>query len=284
MAFLARVKNWIPGEILYASDLNTEFNNIVNVVLVDPGSDAEGDLYFFNGTVWTRFPAGTVSKFLRTLGSSSNPKWDTFIQSDFAAVLHSWLQGLSYDNHPQYLNLNKANQIILQNILVAAGITIDGRDISVDGSTLDGLPSFPVGTANIAANAVTRGAEFYTANPTTLGDQTETQVGSITVVTNLTSDMVWLWGSAVIILGGITGGGPVEVLFRIRRGNISGTEVGRGGGLGLDFTPIIPMGVDTPGGSAGNQTYLLTAQCQQNPYYQYAVVAYLQLMGLVWSK
>ena len=33
---IPRVKSWVAGEVLTANDLNNEFNNIVNTVLVEP--------------------------------------------------------------------------------------------------------------------------------------------------------------------------------------------------------------------------------------------------------
>lgn len=52
---------------------------------------------------------------------------------------HADLSGLSADDHPQYLKLDKANQTLTQDLAVAAGKKIDGRDISVDGANLDTL-------------------------------------------------------------------------------------------------------------------------------------------------
>jgi len=47
---LNRVHVWISGEILYASDLNTEFSNITNVVLPGPGKfSVSGNLYNATG-------------------------------------------------------------------------------------------------------------------------------------------------------------------------------------------------------------------------------------------
>lgn len=52
---------------------------------------------------------------------------------------HGALDGLSDDDHPQYLMLDKESQTIMQNVAVDTDITIDGRDISDDGSTLDAI-------------------------------------------------------------------------------------------------------------------------------------------------
>lgn len=52
---------------------------------------------------------------------------------------HGQLSGKGDDDHPQYLNLTKASQTITQNVAVSSGKTIDGRDISADGATLDAI-------------------------------------------------------------------------------------------------------------------------------------------------
>lgn len=38
---------------------------------------AHGDILYFDGTNWTRLPAGTVGQFLKTRGSSADPQWAT---------------------------------------------------------------------------------------------------------------------------------------------------------------------------------------------------------------
>jgi hypothetical protein len=85
MAYLARLHIWVSGEILYASDLNSEFNNITNNILVAPASPVQGDLYFNNGIIWTRLPAGTSGQLLRTQGNLANPKWDNLLLGDIPA-------------------------------------------------------------------------------------------------------------------------------------------------------------------------------------------------------
>jgi len=50
---------------------------------------------------------------------------------------HGLLSGLTDDDHTQYLNLTKASQELTQSLTVTALKTIDGRDISVDGTRLD---------------------------------------------------------------------------------------------------------------------------------------------------
>ena len=112
MGFVARVHVWIAGEILYASDLNTEFNNLCNNILPAPATPSQGDIYFYNGTIWTRLPAGVAGLLLRTQGALADPKWDSLIEADLLGVSHSWLAGLDANDHPQYLLVSDYNPTI----------------------------------------------------------------------------------------------------------------------------------------------------------------------------
>lgn len=50
---------------------------------------------------------------------------------------HGALDGLTDDDHTRYISANKVGQTLEQNLDVTANITIDGRDLSVDGAKLD---------------------------------------------------------------------------------------------------------------------------------------------------
>jgi hypothetical protein len=45
------------------------------IVLLDPGSDAQGDVYYWNGSALARLPAGSAGQILSTQGASANPQW-----------------------------------------------------------------------------------------------------------------------------------------------------------------------------------------------------------------
>lgn len=57
--------------------------------------------------------------------------------SDPVVFDHGKLGGLSDDDHPQYLKLDKSGQTLSQNLAVSDGVTIDGVDISEAVSDLD---------------------------------------------------------------------------------------------------------------------------------------------------
>ena len=60
---------------LASSGALTIANNSVDGTDIALGSDAQGDIMYYNGTNWVRLAAGTSGKLLQTNGSGSNPSW-----------------------------------------------------------------------------------------------------------------------------------------------------------------------------------------------------------------
>ena len=50
-------------------------DNSVTGAKIALGSDAQGDVMYYNGTDWARLAAGTNGYFLKTQGTSANPAW-----------------------------------------------------------------------------------------------------------------------------------------------------------------------------------------------------------------
>jgi hypothetical protein len=44
-------------------------------LIASPGSEAQGDVLYYNGTTWARLAAGTSGYFLKTQGAAANPVW-----------------------------------------------------------------------------------------------------------------------------------------------------------------------------------------------------------------
>lgn len=61
------------------------------------GSDAQGDILYFNGTDYVRLPAGTSGQYLKTLGAGGNPLWATVSAGAWAFVSSSACSGTSVD-------------------------------------------------------------------------------------------------------------------------------------------------------------------------------------------
>lgn len=77
-------KNWTgadDGTILKAIDIKNIQDDLANVQTVGdtlsiPGQ-VQGDTLYFNGSDWTRLPAGTSGQLLKTNGPAANPSWVT---------------------------------------------------------------------------------------------------------------------------------------------------------------------------------------------------------------
>ena len=50
-------------------------NNTINGTKIAIGSDAQGDVLYYDGTDWARLVAGTSGNFLKTNGAGFNPSW-----------------------------------------------------------------------------------------------------------------------------------------------------------------------------------------------------------------
>jgi len=53
----------------------TVADNAVDGTDIALGSDAQGDIMYYDGTNWVRLPAGTNGHFLKTQGAAANPTW-----------------------------------------------------------------------------------------------------------------------------------------------------------------------------------------------------------------
>ena len=60
---------------------------LVSTFIHDPGSDAQGDIIYFNGSSWVRLPAGTSGQFLKTAGASANPGWSSVVISEVSGTV-----------------------------------------------------------------------------------------------------------------------------------------------------------------------------------------------------
>lgn len=55
--------------------LSSIANNSITGAMIALGSDAQGDIMFYNGTDWVRLAAGINGQFLKTQGTGANPVW-----------------------------------------------------------------------------------------------------------------------------------------------------------------------------------------------------------------
>ena len=59
------------------SNATTIANNVVTGAMIALGSDAQGDIMYYNGSDWVRLGVGTAGQVLHTQGAGQNPTWDS---------------------------------------------------------------------------------------------------------------------------------------------------------------------------------------------------------------
>jgi hypothetical protein len=73
----------IDENLIYRrNDLNTAWNSIY--AQIDILNSTAGDIIYYNGTTWTRLPAGVVGQFLQTNGVGQAPNWEGITVPDGA--------------------------------------------------------------------------------------------------------------------------------------------------------------------------------------------------------
>ena len=67
----------MSGDVTIANTGATTIqDNSVDGTDIALGSDAQGDVMYYNGSDWVRLAAGTSGQFLKTQGAGANPIWD----------------------------------------------------------------------------------------------------------------------------------------------------------------------------------------------------------------
>jgi hypothetical protein len=68
-------ENQQSGQGYIYNDVRPGLVNPYGLFVLDPGSEAQGDVLYYNGAAWARLPAGTSGYVLQTQGASANPQW-----------------------------------------------------------------------------------------------------------------------------------------------------------------------------------------------------------------
>ena len=84
-------------------------------------SEAQGDILFFNGTNWARFPAGTDGQILVTKGVGANPVWE----SGQTAVPRYWSVPFSNQAGVPYVTVISSTYTTIAQIIWAGTSNID---------------------------------------------------------------------------------------------------------------------------------------------------------------
>lgn len=120
----------------------------------DAGWDADPQLIYVTEDE-TGSPATTNLSYNLAGGEAAFPQGSVPYNQLSDGIDHGGLSGLGDDDHTQYL-LASGTRGLVGNLAVANLITIDGRDLSVDGAKLDGIEA--LADVTDAANVASAGA------------------------------------------------------------------------------------------------------------------------------
>lgn len=118
-------------------------DNSVTGAKIALGSDAQGDVMYYNGTDWARLAAGTSGQFLKTNGAGANPAWAasgslTALGSVGMGVANPTLSGLTLTDYTGlfivFYDLAQ-NSGANRNVLVG---TSTSDDVQMTGSLVSG--------------------------------------------------------------------------------------------------------------------------------------------------
>lgn len=127
-----------------ASEYQLTLNRRLWLSALRVASQAQGDLAYFNGSIWTRLGAGTSGQFLKTQGAGANPTWGTPETASFGYLYGLIIAndttdatndlaigaGVARDDSDTY-DIRLASAVIKKgDAAFAAGTTEGGGDIS----------------------------------------------------------------------------------------------------------------------------------------------------------
>lgn len=210
-------------------------DNTVTGAKIAMGSDAQGDILYYNGTDYARLAAGTSGQFLKTNGTGANPSWADatggLTQSSSVNTTSGFSQGItSISGSPKQIILN------LDDVTTSGGVTIQlgsgsyqttgykatgGRiPNSANPSTTDYTDGFGINMA--ASSTALRGTVIF-SNVT--GNK---WVASYTLsgLQGASTDLIFVGGGVVTLSGAID---------RIQVKSTSGSDVFSAGSISVNY-------------------------------------------------
>jgi hypothetical protein len=150
-----------------ATGVMTVTDNSVDGTDIALGSDAQGDVMFYNGTDWTRLAAGTSGNILQTNGAGANPSWAATGTGDITAI-GDVTTGAAFTN----------------------GVVSGGRTLTYEGSIVDAFDTtLQFSATNPTVNGVITIPNSVTGNMVTTGDTGTVSSTMITDATIATADL-----------------------------------------------------------------------------------------------
>ncbi len=149
-------------------------DNSITGAKIALGSDAQGDIMFYNGTDWVRLGAGTSGQILQTQGAGANPVW-TNAGSGAGDLLAA--NNLS-DVDNALTSFNNIKQLSTD---IYAGVVELATDVEADTGTATDKALTPANVKSLGVSHFTNDSGFITASSS---DTLTNKSGDISMFTN----------------------------------------------------------------------------------------------------
>lgn len=132
--------------------------NRVNGTMLALGSDARGDVMFYNGTDWARRAPGTAGQVLTTQGAGADPTWTTALGGT-----NYWAEAGGIVRNNQGLAVQVTNTFYVGDVIANANIVLntDGSATFLPGAAVEiatsGTFSTPGGTIDAGGDITANG-------------------------------------------------------------------------------------------------------------------------------
>jgi hypothetical protein len=129
----------------------------------DPGSEAQGDILYYNGSAWVLLAPGSAGQVLKTQGASANPAWTSIGQ-------RTLLQGTGAGNYTTtsngaFVDVDATNLVATLTVINNQVLTI-AYSLNFDGTGTPGTASWQLVETNsgvVVANGSTSSTTMQTA-------------------------------------------------------------------------------------------------------------------------
>lgn len=98
--------------------------NAVDGTKIALGSDAQGDIMYYNGTDYVRLPAGTSGQYLKTQGAGANPTWaSASVTTSDVLTAYSGMTANAIGTHRLVIDTNSNSYTVGTNYAAPQGLT-----------------------------------------------------------------------------------------------------------------------------------------------------------------
>ena len=231
-----------------------------------PGTAAQGDVLYFDGTNWTLLTAGTVGNTLKTFGTGANPAWVSLDLGGGAAFVFNQLPVANGGTGQDFSSVAQGEIIYFSatGTMASLGVGTDGQFLKTQGAAAN--PEWATGTGvptNIQAFTSSGTWDWDADQPDVVwvkvwggGGEGAQAAGAGAGGGGYSEGLVSVTGDVTVTIGAGGTGGSTEGNDGGDSTFVGGTTLTGGGGKGGDENPD----VGGAGGVGSGGTINLTGQ------------------------